>query len=105
MDSIQHRILALMKNVLMHLVKDDFGDDEYLEKFHNILWKRDGTAFRNTLLKLVLVELLPILGGNVLFYLCKMLIPLSFDSLVVRPVVRWTLLRVVKYCFNYWIEA
>ncbi|GLT63677.1 hypothetical protein SLA2020_362230 [Shorea laevis] len=77
MDSVQRRILALMTNALMHLVKEVFGDDE-LEKFFDILCKRDSTAWRTSLLRLVLIELIPILGGNVLFYLCKMLIPLSF---------------------------
>ncbi|GLT86305.1 hypothetical protein SLE2022_044500 [Rubroshorea leprosula] len=104
MDSVQRRILAMMTNALMHLVKEIFGDDE-LEKFFNILCKRDSTAWRTSLLRLVLIELIPILGGNILFYLCKMLIPLSFDSLVVRPAVRWTLVHVIKYCVKSWVEA
>ncbi|GLT63679.1 hypothetical protein SLA2020_362250 [Shorea laevis] len=104
MDLVQHKILALTRNALMHLVKGVFGDDK-LEKFFNVLWKRDGTAWRTSLLKLVLLEWLPILAGNVLFYLCKMLIPVSFDSPVVWPAVRWTLVRVVKYCVSTCVEA
>ncbi|GLT86304.1 hypothetical protein SLE2022_044490 [Rubroshorea leprosula] len=71
----------------------------------NILWEKDGTAWRTSLLKLVLLELIPILDVNVLFYLCKMSIPLSFDSLMVRPVARWTFMHVVKYCVSTWVLA
>ncbi|GLT63673.1 hypothetical protein SLA2020_362190 [Shorea laevis] len=101
MDSVCQRILAVMRNLLMLLVKEAFGDDE-MEMFFNILWKKDDTAKRTSLLKLVFLEFTPILGGNALFYLCEILIPLPFDSLVIRSVVRWTAVHVMKYCFNSW---
>ncbi|GLT63675.1 hypothetical protein SLA2020_362210 [Shorea laevis] len=94
-----------MRNALVLVVQEVFGDDE-MEKFlSNILWKGDDEARRTSLLKLVLIEFVPILGGNALFYLCKMLIPLSFDSRVIRYVVRWTLVHLMKYCFTYWVEG
>ncbi|GKV22682.1 hypothetical protein SLEP1_g32530 [Rubroshorea leprosula] len=96
-----------MRNLLMLLVKEAFGDDE-MEMFFNILWKKDGTAKRTSLLKPVFLEFLEfttILGGNALFYLCETSIPLSFDSLVIRSVVRWTAVHVMKYCFISWVGS
>ncbi|GLT86300.1 hypothetical protein SLE2022_044450 [Rubroshorea leprosula] len=104
MDSVCQRILAVMRNLLMLLVKEAFGDDE-MEMFFNILWKKDGTAKRTSLLKLVFLEFTTILGGNALFYLCETSIPLSFDSLEIRSVVRWTAVHVMKNCFISWVRG
>ncbi|GKV22684.1 hypothetical protein SLEP1_g32532 [Rubroshorea leprosula] len=106
MDSVCHRILALLKIALVLVVQEVFGDDDEMEKFLiNILWKGDDEARRTSLLKLLLLEFVPSLGGNTLFCLCKMLIPLSFDSRVIRYVVRWTLVHLMKHCFTYGLNS